>query len=53
MLKDINYALELAEKNGLALPAANLARRLLQETVKAGYADDYFPCLIKVLTSRD
>ncbi|MBM10242.1 MAG: 2-hydroxy-3-oxopropionate reductase [Magnetovibrio sp.] len=53
MLKDINYALELAEENGLALPAASLARKLLQKTVEAGYADDYFPSLIRVLTSYD
>ena len=49
MLKDIGYALALAEDNGLKLPAASLTKKLLQETVEAGYADEYFPSLIKVL----
>ena len=53
MLKDIDYALALAEDNGLKLPAASLTKKLLQETVEAGYADDYFPTLIKVLNSTD
>ena len=52
MVKDIDYALALAEDNGLKLPAASLAKKLLQETVEAGYADEYFPSLIKVLNSR-
>ena len=53
MLKDIDYALALAEDNGLKLPAASLTKKLLQETVEAGYAEEYFPSLIKVLNSRD
>ena len=53
MLKDIDYALALAEDNGLELPAASLTKKVLQETVEAGYADEYFPSLIKVLNSRD
>ena len=52
MLKDIDYALELAENHGLKISAANLTKKLLQETVEAGYADEYFPALIKVLDFR-
>lgn len=49
MKKDVSYAIGLANELGLGLPGAELAKRLLEETEEAGYADNYFPALIKVL----
>lgn len=49
MLKDIGYALELAAAEGLHMPGAELARKLLEDTVAAGFGENYFPALIKVL----
>ena len=51
MLKDVKYALGLAEEKGLRLPAANLTKVLLQQAVQVRYADDYFPALIKLISS--
>ena len=49
MLKDVGYALELAETQGLELRGARLVADLLEETIKAGAGDEDFPALIKVL----
>ena len=48
-LKDIGYALELAESAGLALPGAALARDLLRRTIDAGYGAEYWPALAKIV----
>jgi 3-hydroxyisobutyrate dehydrogenase-like beta-hydroxyacid dehydrogenase len=48
-LKDIGYALELAGEAGLALPGAELARDLLRATVEAGYGEEYWPALAKLV----
>ena len=53
MLKDIDYALALSQDNGLELPGASLAKRLLEKSSESGYADNYFPALIKVLDPGD
>lgn len=52
MLKDVDYALALAAEQGLRLPGAELAKRLLEETSRAGYGDNYFPALIKVIDAE-
>lgn len=49
MLKDVGYALELAESQGLELRGAKLVANLLEETIEAGAGDEYFPALIKVI----
>jgi 3-hydroxyisobutyrate dehydrogenase-like beta-hydroxyacid dehydrogenase len=49
MLKDVGYALELAESQGLELRGAKLVAELLDETIRAGAGDEYFPALIKVI----
>ena len=49
MLKDVGYALELAREQGLALRGANLAAGLLEQTIEAGFGDQYFPALAKVI----
>jgi 3-hydroxyisobutyrate dehydrogenase-like beta-hydroxyacid dehydrogenase len=53
MLKDVSYAIELAADQGLKLPGAELAKSLLEQTADAGYAENYFPALIKVLDSEN
>jgi 3-hydroxyisobutyrate dehydrogenase-like beta-hydroxyacid dehydrogenase len=48
-LKDIGYALALADGAGLALPGAALARDLLRRTIEAGYGEEYWPALAKIV----
>jgi len=53
MLKDVAYALSLGEAEGVRMPGAELAKKLLEETAEAGYAENYFPALINVLAPED
>ena len=48
-LKDNEYALALAEVAGVKAEGAELVARRLQETIDAGYGDDYFPVLSRLL----
>ena len=48
-LKDLSYALGLADDMGLALRGADVARQLLEETIANGDGDRYFPALAKVV----
>lgn len=48
-LKDNDYALALAEVAGVKAEGAELVARRLQETIDAGYGDDYFPVLSRLL----
>ncbi|WP_136635285.1 NAD(P)-dependent oxidoreductase [Pseudooceanicola onchidii] len=47
-LKDISYALELAEEAGLAAPGADLAQARMRMAQAAGYSEDYFPVLARL-----
>ena len=47
--KDISYALELAADCGVGSPAGELAKSLLERTSEAGYGQEYFPVLIKLI----
>ena len=49
-LKDNDYALALAEAAGVKAEGAELVARRLQETIDAGYGDDYFPVLSRLLS---
>jgi 3-hydroxyisobutyrate dehydrogenase-like beta-hydroxyacid dehydrogenase len=49
MLKDVEYALELARGAGLDLQGAGTARRLLEETVAAGLGEAYHTALIEAV----
>ena len=49
MLKDVEYALELARDAGLDLQGAGTARRLLEETVAAGLGEAYHTALIEAV----
>jgi 3-hydroxyisobutyrate dehydrogenase len=44
-LKDLSYALELAEQAGLKLRGAELVGKILQEAIDAGSGDAYFPVI--------
>ncbi len=47
-LKDVSYALELAELTGFSAPGAELARSRMEKARAAGFGDNYFPALVQV-----
>lgn len=47
-LKDISYALDLAENAGLSAPGAELAKARMEMAKAAGFAEDYFPVLARL-----
>lgn len=49
MLKDLTYALELADAASIAAPSARLVAKRLQQAIDAGDGDRYFPVLLKVI----
>ncbi|THD60362.1 MAG: NAD(P)-dependent oxidoreductase [Bradyrhizobium sp.] len=46
-LKDLSYALELADDAGIKIRGAELIGKVLQEAIDAGSADAYFPVIAK------
>lgn len=48
-LKDLGYALALAQEQGLALRGAGLAAQILREAIADGHGGEYFPVLSKVI----
>ncbi len=48
-LKDLSYALELAEDAGLKIRGAELIGKVLQEAIDAGSGDAYFPVIAKYI----
>ncbi len=48
-LKDIGYAIALADAAGVALPGATLARDLLRRTIAAGHGAEYWPVLATIV----
>jgi 3-hydroxyisobutyrate dehydrogenase len=48
-LKDLSYALELAEDAGLKIRGAELIGKILQEAIDAGDGDSYFPVIAKLM----
>jgi 3-hydroxyisobutyrate dehydrogenase-like beta-hydroxyacid dehydrogenase len=49
MMKDLDCALALAEECGVLAQGAALARSLLERARDAGYRDEYFPVVSKVI----
>lgn len=49
ILKDLSYALRLAEESGLDLASARTTERLLEETRDLGYGDRYYTAVIKAI----
>jgi 3-hydroxyisobutyrate dehydrogenase-like beta-hydroxyacid dehydrogenase len=46
-LKDLSYALELADDAGIKIRGAELVGKILQEAIDAGSGDAYFPVIAK------
>ena len=52
-LKDLTYAIELAQEAGVMTPGAAATRGLFEQAIEAGFGDDYFPTVIKMLEERN
>jgi 3-hydroxyisobutyrate dehydrogenase len=48
-IKDLSYALEMAEASGLDMAAAKLTMARLKQAAEAGYGDQYHPVVLKVI----
>jgi 3-hydroxyisobutyrate dehydrogenase len=48
-MKDLSYALEMAEASGLDMAAAKLTMQRLKQADAAGYGDQYHPVVVKVI----
>jgi len=53
MLKDLSYALGLAESAGLELRSANVAKALLERTIELGYGDQYHTAVVRAVDSKE
>lgn len=52
-LKDVRYALELARDAGVELSGAANSRTLLKRAAEAGFSEEYFPVLAKVIAKAN
>jgi hypothetical protein len=52
IVKDLSYALELAEGCGLTLRQAATTKRLMEETAAAGYTREYYTAVLRVIERR-
>lgn len=48
-LKDLGYALDLADQVGITPPGALTTRKLLEETRAAGFSREYYPIFIRLI----
>lgn len=48
-MKDLSYALEMADASGLDMAAAKLTMERLKQAEAAGYGDQYHPAVLKVI----
>ena len=48
-IKDLSYALEMADEAAIDMAAAKLTMTRLQDAVRQGYADEYHPVVLKVI----
>ena len=48
-MKDLSYALEMADAAGLDVPGARLAMQRLQEAARQGLGDEYHPVVLEVI----
>jgi hypothetical protein len=51
-IKDLSYALELAEAAGLDMKGAKLAMERLRQTEQAGFGDYYHPAMLNVIDPK-
>src|SRR5207302_3720014 len=52
IIKDLSYALALAESAGVKLEQATTTRRLMERTMEAGYRDNYYTAVIRAIAGR-
>ncbi|HKA62188.1 MAG TPA: nitroreductase/quinone reductase family protein [Methylomirabilota bacterium] len=52
IIKDLTYALALAESAGLTLEQATTTRRLMERTAEAGYRDHYYTAVSRVIAQE-
>ena len=52
ILKDLSYAIALAESAGLTLEQASATQRLMERTADAGYRDHYYTAVIRAIEKR-
>ncbi len=48
-LKDLSYAIQMAEERGVPALGADVARELLERARELGYAQEYWPVLLKAI----
>jgi 3-hydroxyisobutyrate dehydrogenase-like beta-hydroxyacid dehydrogenase len=48
-IKDLSYALEMADAAGIEVPAARLTMERLKETERQGYGEEYHPVVLNVI----
>ena len=48
-MKDLSYALEMAEAAGIAVPGAQLTMQRLREAERQGYGEEYHPVVLRVI----
>ncbi|MBI3198229.1 MAG: NAD(P)-dependent oxidoreductase [Rhodospirillales bacterium] len=48
-LKDLGYAVELAERHGVPALGADVARELMERAVELGHGKEYWPVLLKAI----
>ena len=48
-LKDLSYAIQMAEDKGVPALGADVARELMERAKELGYSKEYWPVLIKVI----
>jgi hypothetical protein len=52
ILKDLSYAIALAESHGISMEQAATARRLLERTAAMGWSDAYYTAVIRAIEHR-
>ena len=52
IIKDLSYAIGLAEASGLTLEQASTTRRLMERTKALGFADNYYTAVINAIERR-
>jgi 3-hydroxyisobutyrate dehydrogenase-like beta-hydroxyacid dehydrogenase len=52
IIKDLTYALSLAEASGLTLDQAATTKRLMERTARAGYEKNYYTAVIRTIEGR-
>jgi len=52
ILKDLSYAIALAESSGLTLEGATTTRRLMEKAKAAGYSEEYYTVVSRIIENR-